>query len=502
MGWIDRLLLGISPQMALQREKSRLAYHVIKARYEAASSGPRGSAGRAVFTDANTAAQRRDILANIGRDMERNSPYATRIMQVITNAVVGDGIIPKVVCPRKRVREALMTAVKAHFDTTAIDADGRNNLYGLQRLAQQTVVRDGEVLIRRRRRDMADGFAVPFQIQVLETDYLASTMDGTLPSGNLIRDGIEYDQIGRRVAYHVYAEHPGATGQWLRTSKLSVRRVPASEMLHIHRVDRPGQSRGVSWLAPIAVSLNDLGDYMDAQIMRQKIAALFTAFRTSPDDDSDVTAEQKATRFERMSPGRIENLLPGETISFADPPGVDGLSDTARLALRAAAVGVGITYEALTGDLSQVNFTSGRMGRMDMNANVSSWQWLLMMPQMMMPIGNWFLEAFQLVNGPLPAGSGLGWVPPRRVMVDPAREVPALVQEIRAGLSSWSGGVRSLGYDPEELIEEIIEDTKKFDDAKLTFDSDARRTSGAGQAQFNPGTAPVNPDGGQDVQQQ
>jgi capsid protein len=83
--------------------------------------------------------------------------------------------------------------------------------------------------------------------------------------------------------------------------------------------------------------------------------------------------------------------------------------------MRAAAVGTGITYEALTGDLSQVNFTSGRMGRMEMNANVSSWQWLLMIPQMMLPISDWFMEAYRIVNPQedIPRGdAGLGAASP------------------------------------------------------------------------------------------
>jgi lambda family phage portal protein len=426
--------------------------------------------------------------------------------QVIANNVVADGIIPKVSSKQKRLRAGLFAAVTAHFDTTAVDADGRNNLYGLQRLALTTVVESGEVLIRRRRRFATDGLPLPFQIQILEPDFICTTHDVTLENGNVVKYGIEYDQIGRRVAYWLYNEHPGTNGQWMRSSQLNIRRVPASEILHIFRGDRPGQTRGVSWFAPVAMKLQDFEDYVDAQIMRQKIAAVFAAFRTSPEGDSlgavwsDGTARPE--RFASLSPGRIENLLPGEDIKFSTPPGVDGLDETTRMMMRAIASGIGITYEALTGDLSQVNFTSGRMGRMEMDRNVSSWQWLMLIPQMMQPIGAWALEAYQLANGvTLPEDAKLDWVPPHRVLVDPTREIPALVDKIRGGLASWQGTVRELGQDPERLIEELVEDAALIDEKKLIFDSDPRKTSGAGQAQLAAAAKTPPTDGGQHAQQ-
>lgn len=488
MNIFEQALAAVSPARALARARNRMALAAITARYDAATSGNRAPRGRNQRSDANGAAQRRDIIANVARDLARNSPFGVRVPQVITNNVVGDGIIPKVIGlstkGQQRAREKLMSVMRAHFDTVACDADGLLNLYGLQRLACDTLVRDGEVLIRRRRRTILDGLPVPFQMQVMETDFLSKDNDGDLKNGNHVLNGVEFSPIGKRVAYYLYDKHPGDFSRWNRRN-LSVRRVDASEIIHVFRVDRPGQQRGVSWLAPVVMVLNDLGDYMDAQLLRQKIAAAFAGFIRRAESDGVATQEQVDARFASISPGRIEVLGEGEDLVFSNPPSVDGLEPSVRTYLRAAAVGAGITYEALTGDLSQVNFTSGRMGRMEMNANVSSWQWLLMMPQMMAPIGAWFMEGYQIAypNHVLPKGAGIGWVPPRIQMVDPAREIPALVKKMRAGLASWQGTVRELGFDPEELIEEIIADVVAFDLHKLTFDSDARRTSGAGQSQ-------------------
>ena len=489
MNMMDKALAVFSPRLAAARMRDRAVLRIMTARYDAATTGDRGNAARRIFTDADAAGRQRQPLANIGRDLVRNSAWAARTVQVIGNNVVGDGIIPKVSGKSKREREALFAAITAHCDTTDIDADGRLNLYGLQRLVMATVVESGEVLIRRRRREMRDGFGLAMQIQVMEPDFLCDLRDGVTADGNIVRGGIEFNAIGKRVAYHLYGEHPGAYGLGLRALKSDVRRIPASEILHIYRPDRPGQSRGVSWFAPIAMQLQDVAEYMDAQILRQKIAAVFVAFRTSPEVDQTVVND--VGRYDTLRPGRIENLLPGEDVRFASPPAVEGLDEFMRTHLRSAAAGVGITYEALTGDLSQVNFSSGRMGRMEMDRNVSSWQWLMMIPQMLVPLSGWMLEGFEMVNGPLRSGTSVQWVPPHRALVDPTREIPALSAKVRAGFASRSSVIRELGYDPEPVMEEIAADAAEADRLQLIFDSDPRYTSGAGQVQQgNVGQAP------------
>lgn len=466
MNMIDRAVAVVSPRLARVRLQERYALQQIAMRYEAATTGNRGKSWRPVGNDADGAAKSRARLAFISRDLIRNNAYAVRAQQVIANNVVGDGIIPKVSGRSSRAKAAMQRAIRTHLDGVGIDADGRLNLYGLQRLAMNAVVADGEVLLRRRRRAMSDGLALPFQVQVLEIDYLCTTRDGSLANGNLIRDGIEYDQIGRRVAYWLHDEHPGAQGWRLKSG--NVRRVAASEVIHLYRVDRPGQARGVSWLAPVALRMQDLADYNDAQLMRQKIAACFAAFITSP--EADPTDTNSAGLGGSIVPGRIQRLAPGEEVRFATPPAVQAYDEFTRGQLREIAAGLGVTYEALTGDLSNVNFSSGRMGRMEMDRNVSAWQWLMMVPGMLHPLGAWILEAFALVYGR--SDLTLDWVPPHRILIDPAREIKAMADEVKAGLSSRSQKIRQLGYDPEEVTAEIEADQRDAERRKLVFDTD------------------------------
>ncbi len=470
MGVIDRVLGAVAPGFALRRARHRTALAALM-HYDAATSGNRAASWRPVASDADGAAAKRGRLAYVARDMVRNTPFALRAQQVIANNVVGDGIIWKVKATDKATTEDLRGVLKAHFDSTAIDADGRSNLYGLQRLAMNAIVDAGEVLIRRRRRDRADGLPLPFQVQLLEADYLDTARDGTLPNGNEVREGIEYNAIGQRVAYWLFPEHPG--GKFRLKGRYTSRAVPASEVIHIYRQDRPGQMRGVTWFAPVAMALQDLSDHQDAQIMRQKVAACFAAFRIPPEDEPAGT--DNAGLSGSILPGRIQNLAPGEDIKFAAPPGVEGYDEFTRAVLLSVAAGMGITYEAMVGDLSNVNFSSGRMGRMEMDRNVSAWQWLMLIPQMMQPLSRWTLEALD-ISAARRRGKGveIEWVPPHRMLVDPAREIGALRDKVKAGFASRQGVIRELGFDPEDILQQQVEDRDQAQAAGLTFDSDAR----------------------------
>jgi lambda family phage portal protein len=468
MSFVDRIIGVFSPRAALARMQDRTAAGALM-NYNAATRGGRASSFRAVSSDADAATGNRTRLSWVARDMVRNNPFATRAQAVIAGAVVGAGIIPKVRPADGQSRQpaqAVQRLLKRHLETTAIDADGRCNLYGLQRLAVMAVVQDGEVLIRRILRRAPGGSTFGLQIQLLEADYLDVTRDGNLPGGNLIREGIEFDQSGRRVAYWLFDQHPGKTGFVPRLG-LSSSRVPASEVIHLFRQDRPGQQRGVTWLAPVALQLQDLMDHQDAQVLRQKIAACFVAFRRRPDDET--ADEPDPMQVSTLTPGRIQTLQPGEDVTFASPPTVSGFSEFTREVLQSVAAGMGITYAALTGDLSRTNFSSGRLGRIEMDQNVEAWQWLMLIPQFLDPLADWIAQSAANDLPVRPAPFRLEWVPPARIVVDPSREMRAYADMVAAGFVSRQEVIRRLGYDPEDVRRELVDDRDADAAAGLTF---------------------------------
>ena len=464
---IDKTIAVVSPTAALKRARARRALDIVM-HYDAATTGRRASSWRPVASDADGAASRRDRLRFVARDMVRNTPFALRAQNVIAANVVGEGIRPKVITDNDALIERAGVITREFLDTTLIDADGQNNLFGLQKLVMKTVPEAGEVLIRRRRRGPDDNLPLPFQVQVMEPDYLDTLRDGTLRSGNMVREGIEYDKIGRRVAYWLFEEHPGVVG--FRRKGWQSKRVPASEVIHVYRMDRPGQMRGVSWFAPVVMTLRDLADYQDAQLMRQKLAACFAAFRITPDDDEDTDAASIMPTT--MQPGMITKLGPGEDIQFGNPPSVTGYDEFTRANLRSIAAGMGITYEALSGDLSGVNFSSARMGRMEMDRNVGDWQQLMMVPKFCHGVARWLLEAWAVrdMNTDI-MNLNVRWTPPRRILVDPTKEIPALGKSVALGLESRQAIIRQMGRDPDEVRAEQKEDQDRDEAAGLFFNS-------------------------------
>ncbi len=475
MNLVDRAVALVSPERALARQRSRAALAVME-RYEAARANRRTRGWVTPSTDATTVT-RGDLhrLRDVSRDLVRNNAWAQRGVSVVANNTIGAGIIPQVRQGDGEPHEELEALARAWADTTDCDADGRHDLYGLQLQAVRCIVESGEVLIRRRWRRGADGLALPMQLQVLEPDHLDQSADGTATgTRNATIQGIEFDAIGRRVAYWVYDVHPGA-----RSRYASSRRIPASEIIHVYRMDRPGQVRGVPWLAPIALRLNDFRDYEDAQLVRQKIAACYAAFVHMPIDVEAITDSAAGANLggedialqQSFEPGMIERLPPGWQVQIANPPKVDGYADYTAVTLRAIAAGLGVSYEALSGDLSQVNFSSARMGWLEFQRNIDVWRWGMLAPTLLNRLGAWFLEASSQVLGPAADDAHVVWTPPRREMVNPADEVPALVDMIRAGFTSRSEVIRSYGYDPTTVMDEIEADTKDETRRGLSFET-------------------------------
>jgi len=81
-------------------------------------------------------------VARRARDAVRNDPYASRIVDLWTGNAVGAGITTR--WPDTLHAEAW----RRWSDSTACDAEGRLDLYGLQALVMRAVVESGECFER------------------------------------------------------------------------------------------------------------------------------------------------------------------------------------------------------------------------------------------------------------------------------------------------------------------------------------------------------------------
>lgn len=477
--WLDKAIESVAPRYALKRARARVALDLVR-KYEGASSGRRTENWKTSSTSPNA-----EILPALGklrnrsRDLVRNNGYANKAIRSISANTVGTGIIPQAKTKNKRTKADIQTLWEMWAESTQCDANGMLDFYGIQNLAMREIAEAGEVLIRRRRRPSSAGLPIPLQLQVLEPDHIDTTKNEMLPNGNRVIQGIEFDSTGSRVAYYLHPDHPG-DAFYTKTPFAVPERVPASEIRHLFRVERAGQARGIPWGAPAIIRLRDFDEYSDAQLTRQKIAACFTAFVHDP-EGSELTDSERDLG-ERVEPGMIEILPPGKNVTFGTPPIVTGFKEYSDVTLHEVAAAYGPTYEELTGDLSGVNFSSGRMGWLAYWREIEQWRWQVLIPGLCNGVWGWFLDGAQLV-GYQTKDVTATWTPPRRQMIDPTKEVPAQIQAIRGGITTLSETIRELGNDPEALLNEKAEDNEKLDDLGLVVDSDPRKVNASGSKQ-------------------
>jgi capsid protein len=105
------------------------------------------------------------------------------------------------------------------------------------------------------------------------------------------------------------------------------------------------------------------------------------------------------------------------------------------------------------------------MGWIEAYREVARLRWNVIVPQLLTPLSRWFNEAAALtgMRGP----RQMIWTFPRRELIDPAKEISALIEAVGAGFMSLSEVQRSLGYVPAEMIEELGRDKVAAEEQNL-----------------------------------
>lgn len=489
---LDKAISLLSPQTALSRARARVALQLVNKRFfEGASKGRRTDGWKTPSTSATSEiANASPALRDRARDLVRNNSFATKGLQVIVSNTIGYGIRAQIKSASNRGLDAVKSAWKNWAETTACDHNGRKDYYGLQAQVMRTVAESGEALVVRQRLS-ASVQEIPINVKILEPDYI-----DTKKQNSSTIDGIEFEANGKVKGYWLWEKHPGDTAlsNFYQTISLKSVFVPAADVIHVFREDRAGQIRGVTWFAPIIISLRELDEYMDATIVKQKVAACFAAFihDIEPTGGDDPATQSLS---EKLEPGIMEILPPGKDVKFSNPPSVSEFDPFTRTLLRACATGLNIPYEALTGDYSQVNFSSGRMGWLEFQRSLEAWRWQMFIPQFCVPFTKWFMEAAEL-RGIKLNNAYFEHTPPSREMIDPNAETNAIVTGVRAGIKSLPEAIRELGFDPDTVLNEIEEFNKKLDDKGIILDTDPRRimkSSGSFQPDNSGGNPNPNP---------
>lgn len=483
VNWFDRAIASVAPRTAARRVLARQAFETLARGYDGAARGRRTDGWRAPGSSANTEiGMAGALLRDRMRDLVRNNPHAAKAVAVLVNNIVGAGIMPRAASGD----EALDRRVDDLFErwAEACDADDQLDFYGLQTLICREMIEAGEVLVRRRLRRSSDGLPVPLQLQVLEADFLDATKSGAIGAGRLVQ-GIEFDPVGKRRTYWLHAEHPGDAWGVLQGG-LGSRSVPATEIAHVYEKQRT-QARGVPWGAPVIRALRDLDDYEVAEIVRKKTEACVTAIVFGDDEAQQGIApavvDADGNRVEQFEPGLIAYARGGKDIRFNQPAATGGYGEYKRASLHTISAGFRVPYELLTGDLSQVNYSSIRAGLVEFRRMIDAVQWQLFIPMFCAPVWRWFTEA-AWTAGQIPVPNvPVEWSPPKFEAVDPQKDAMANLLAIRSGTMTLAEVIAQQGRNPDAVLAEIAATNAKLDAHGLVLDSDPRRVTKTGSAQ-------------------
>ena len=210
----DRALLAVAPSWAASRARAQREYQQHRTatelvrKYEAASTGRRNQGwtrpGTSARTEVSTSAA---AVRNGARQLVRDNGHAANAVNVLESNVIGTGIRPGFQADSDTIERMLEELWEEHVTEEASGAEEVGDFYSRQALGFRAVVESGSVLYRRRRR-RAERFALPYQVQLLEPDFLDTSKDGARGKNPVI-NGKEYNDQGEVVAFWLHTAHPG-----------------------------------------------------------------------------------------------------------------------------------------------------------------------------------------------------------------------------------------------------------------------------------------------------
>lgn len=421
-----------------------------------------------------------DTLRERSRDLIRNDPHAASIAQSFVDNVVGNGIRPQSLATADEMGVSqdqasdIRGACELAWSRWAekCDSTGHDDIYGIQALVARQLLTNGEVFVIP---TMVEDVGRPYALalEVIEADRCESQNGADNPNGRAnLRAGIELGRRGQPLAYWIRVSHPG-DGIYERRTKRKWRRYAAKSptgrpnILHLMNTMRPGQTRGVPPLSPALTAFRDLGSFMEATLIRERVSACFSMIVTTDDPYSAAISRADTTRnsqrINSLTPGTVEYLNPGESVQFGNPTTTGATFDPfVERNLRAIGASLGLPLELVTNDFSKTNYSSARAALLEARRMFGRHQRYLS-TRFLQPIYEMLIEEAYL-RGEIPIAdfdrlefqlTRTRWVPPGWSWVDPLKEVQASAAAIELGVSTLAEEAASqYGRDWEEIIEQ------------------------------------------------
>lgn len=468
---VDKLVSYFSPARGARRQRARI-FEAYSGAYIGASTSRRSmkswttqaaDADSDIIYDLPTLRQR-------SRDMIRNAPIATGAIGTSVANVVGTGlklqsrIDHEYLGMSEDEADAWQDQTEREWQLFAesqeCDVARTLNFYGIQSLAFRQAFENGDsfCLTPRIRRGK---FPYLLKLQLVEADRVCNK-DRAPDKAGLIA-GIEKDEkTGEPRFYHIMNQHPESP---YVSSKDGYKweQIPAygektglRNVIHLYEMLRPGQTRGVPFLAPVIETLKVLTSYTENELMASTVASLFTVFLKSDSGGLDFAsasgmgAELDASSTDedlKMGNGAIIGLKKGEDISVANPGRPNSAFDPfVKAIVEQIGAALGIPYEVLIRHFDS-SYSASRA------ALLEAWRffrsrrtWLVSM--FCQPIYEiWLYEAVALGRIPAPgffadpilrkAYSQAVWIGDSPGYIDPQKDVAASNERITSLLSTY-----------------------------------------------------------------
>lgn len=454
------------------------------------------------------------LMRNRSRQLVRDNPYAKHAMRVIKNNVIGGGVTFQSQIKKRRggkfdddLNDKIEELFRQWCRAKNCDVTGQMSFAEMQRAVLGAVAESGEVLVRHIKGVAFGTSPVRFALQVFESDQLVDEWSGRTADGNEVRMGVEVDTFQRPVAYWMYPRHPGDfqfVPSQVQVNRLI--RVPADELTHLYLVDRPNLSRGVPWMHSVMLTLNHTDGYEESELIAARSSAAIMGFIQSPEtgapdlDAVGADAVQSGERVYDFESGLIKELAPGETFTGWNPTRPNAAMDPfMRYMLRRIAAGIGLSYESLSRDYSQSNYSSSRLALLD---DRDCWRvlqgWFI--EHFLQPVfDNWLDMAVMSKALTLPDWEINGaryeavrWQPRGWEWVDPLKEANAAIKKVRAGFGTLADELAKQGLDFEDVMRQRRRELDLIADLGLVLDTDPAQVAMTGVAQ--PNVAPAEED--------
>ncbi|MFH5805561.1 phage portal protein [Alienimonas sp. DA493] len=337
---------------------------------------------------------------------------------------------------------------------------------------------------------------VKLNVQVVECDRVRSPLSHLGLEDDGVVDGVRLRSGDEPEAYWFTDRHPGdlhyrpERGRW----------IPADRVIHRFRHDRPGQTRGVSELAPALPLVAMLRRYTLAALAAAETAADFAAVLESdlpPDEQAETLGRDDWFDAIPVEYRAMLTLPQGYKLSQlkAEQP-TTGYKEFKREIQNEIACCVLMPRNVSTGDSSDYNYASGRLDKQAFERAIDIDRQDEEIEDVDRVFREWFSEArvVGFADGApgyaefFPDGAATPFPPHRWFWqapkhVDPDKEARAAVRLWEAGLLTDDEYLFREGVDPDEHYLKLAEQIKKRRELGLPLPGGITLPPGATPAQ-------------------